>query len=192
MKHAVVCVLLLAASLLCAQSAAPADNDDLTKLYRADQSERQGTNIDWSALYHRDIERRAQLRQMLANGKVVTGADYYHAAMILQHGENPDDYLLAHVLAVDALSKGNLDARWLAAATLDRYLRSIGQPQIYGTQYKMTADKTWVHETMNENMLSDPVRSAACVVSLAQQNQNLAAASEKSAPGGTGIKNCPR
>ena len=158
MKHFMAFALLLATSFLCAQNAQVPENLDLTKLYNADQTEREGPNVDWTALYHHDIERRVQLRQWLAAGKVVTGIDYYHAAMILQHGQNPDDYLLAHVLAVTAISKGNLDARWLSAATLDRYLRSIWQPQVYGTQYQMTPEKKWVHESMNGMLISDSMR----------------------------------
>jgi hypothetical protein len=34
-----------------------------------------------------------------------------------------------------ALSKGDREARWIAAATLDRYLTTVGKAQIYGTQF---------------------------------------------------------
>jgi hypothetical protein len=33
-----------------------------------------------------------------------------------------------------AMKLGHEEAPWIAAASLDRYLVSIGQPQIYGTQ----------------------------------------------------------
>lgn len=72
---------------------------------------------------------------MLTQGEVRTGLDYYNAALIYQHGKTPDDYLLAHVLALDAISLGTKEGRWLAAATLDRYLQSIEKPQIFGTQF---------------------------------------------------------
>jgi len=192
MKHLLGCAVLLASNLLFAQSAAIPDNQDLTKLYNADQSERKGPDADWNAVYHHDIDRREQLRRMLADGKVDTGLDYYHAAMIFQHGQNPDDFLFAHVLAVTAVSKGNLDARWLCAATLDRYLRSIWQPQIYGTQYQMTPEKQWVRQAMNETLISDSMRAAACVVSLAKQKQNLAGSSESKPPGSTSVEDCPK
>ena len=56
--------------------------------------------------------------------------------MIFQHGTKPEDYLLAHVLATAALRKGGAPlAPGLVAATLDRYLQSIGQPQVFGTQF---------------------------------------------------------
>jgi len=34
-----------------------------------------------------------------------------------------------------AAAKGDQGAAWIAAATLDRYLQSVRQPQIYGTQF---------------------------------------------------------
>ena len=106
-----------------------ADNSKLTELYAIDQAARQAKNIDWTKLSSEDEKRRQEVHRMLASGEVRTGADYWHAAMVYQHGTTPDDYLLAHVLAVDAISLGSKEARWLSAATLDRYLRAIWQPQ---------------------------------------------------------------
>ncbi len=53
----------------------------------------------------------------------------------LQHGDAADDYLLAHILAVEAIVKGDASSKWISAATLDRYLQAIGKSQIFGTQY---------------------------------------------------------
>jgi hypothetical protein len=48
--------------------------------------------------------------------------------VVFKHGEGSNDILLAHVLAVTAIGKGDLDARWLAAAALDRF-RLNGWPR---------------------------------------------------------------
>ena len=56
--------------------------------------------------------------------------------MVLQHAAAPEDCLLAHELCVTALIKGEERARWLAAASEDRYLMKIGRPQRFGTQYR--------------------------------------------------------
>ena len=56
--------------------------------------------------------------------------------MVLQHGDSPEDYLLAHEFCVVALGKGEREARWLTAATEDRFLMKIGRPQRFGTQYR--------------------------------------------------------
>lgn len=182
--------LLFTTVFSAAQTTALTDNSELSQMYKADQSEREGANVDWTALYYHDIERRVRLHTLLAEGKVQTATDYLHAAMIYQHGQTPDDYLLAHVLAVTAISKGSRDARWLSAATMDRYLRSIWQPQVYGTQFSRSSDKEpWSHESLNEHLLSDTMRSALCVVPLAKQKKDLAKAGSKGI-GKTSIEDC--
>ncbi|MEO6909542.1 MAG: hypothetical protein ABI158_01280, partial [Edaphobacter sp.] len=82
-----------------------------------------------------DADRRIAVKKIIANNQLETGLDYFNAAIIMQHGSESNDYLLAHTLAVIGASKGNKTCIWLSAATLDRYLLSIKQPQIYGTQY---------------------------------------------------------
>jgi hypothetical protein len=71
--------------------------------------------------------------------------DYYHAAMILQHGRTAEDFDLAHQLSLKAseLEPTDRAARWLAAATKDRYLMTLGKPQLYGTQFKRDPGGPW-------------------------------------------------
>ena len=78
---------------------------------------------------------RERVAALLAAGALHTADDYRKAAFVFQHGDRSDDYLLAHTLALVAVAKGDQGAAWIAAATLDRYLQSVRQPQIYGTQY---------------------------------------------------------
>lgn len=108
-------------------------------MYRADQADRSpaGANaIDWNAVGPRDRQREARIKELYEHDALRTGRDYANAAMILQHAQKPDDFLLAHELCVAALVKGFRDARWLAAATEDRFLMNIGRPQRFGTQYR--------------------------------------------------------
>lgn len=53
--------------------------------------------------------------------------------MILQHGDEVDDIWQAHQLAKAAAEAGFGPARWLSAASLDRWLMYQGKPQKYGT-----------------------------------------------------------
>jgi hypothetical protein len=76
-----------------------------------------------------------RVRDIIAGGNIRTGADYYNAATVLHRGEKVDDFLSAHEMAVAALALGETRARWLAAASQDRYLVAIGRPQRFGTQY---------------------------------------------------------
>jgi len=132
----------------------------LRKIYDEDQQNRNDVEGD--------ERRRAQVRKLVAEEKVQTGEDYYYAAFIFQHGQNPDDYLYAHVLATIALGKGFEPAKWLSAATLDRYLRSVKQPQIFGTQFGSLFDDGDL-DPYNKEMLSDKMREMWCVAPYSKQ-----------------------
>jgi len=82
-----------------------------------------------------------------------------HAAFVFQHGDKPDDYLLAHTLAMVAVKKGQPDALWIAAATLDRYLQRSEKPQIFGTQFsKPNGQLQFTQEPYNRDLVSDGLR----------------------------------
>jgi hypothetical protein len=68
-------------------------------------------------------------------GKITSGEDFSDAALIFQHGQTPDDFLPGHILAVEGLIRGGSADKWIAAATLDRYLQAVNRPQAFGTQY---------------------------------------------------------
>ncbi|MHC4402173.1 MAG: hypothetical protein ACYTG0_21095 [Planctomycetota bacterium] len=115
------------------------DHPEVTRLFKADQSARSDffemTPARLQAMLTKDRARRARVRELYQGGFLKTAADYYHAAMVFQHGETPEDFLLAHELSVAALALGDDRGRWLSAATEDRFLRSIGRKQRFGTQY---------------------------------------------------------
>jgi hypothetical protein len=128
--------------------------------------------IDWSQVAPRDDQRREDTRKLLAEGKLQSGKDYRFAALILQHSPDTAGYMLAHVLAVTAVSKGEPKARWLVAATLDRYLWSLQQPQVFGTQFHQT-NGVWNQDPYDRSSIADAVRASSCVASLADQEQIL-------------------
>jgi len=103
---------------------------------------------------------------MVFTDRLQTGADCYHAAMILQHGDIAEDYLLAHELCVVAIVKGEDRARWLAAASEDRFLMNIGRPQRFGTQYRSEGVGGTVRLCEVEPGVTDELRSAMDVPSL--------------------------
>jgi hypothetical protein len=117
----------------------PLDNEELARLYGEDQADRMpegGKPIDWAVVGPRDRQREARVKALYQAGAIRTGKDYHRAAMVLQHATEREDYLLAHEFCVVALAKGEREARWLAAATEDRFLMNIGRPQRFGTQYR--------------------------------------------------------
>jgi hypothetical protein len=112
----------------------------LKRLFEADQAARHADPIDWERLSVEDTQRRVEVLDYLAQGQLNIAESLYYAAFIFQHGNCPDHYQLAHQLAQRALDLGFDEARWIYAATLDRYLLSTGQPQKYGTQFLVQAD----------------------------------------------------
>lgn len=172
-----------AAGLSAQQPASPAAPDSIHKLMEQDQADRQGiTNATaerWKEVGARDSIRRVLAQQLLAAGLVHSSQDYEDASLIFQHGGTPQEYLEAHVLAMAALAKGDTGAAWIAAATLDRYLQSIKQPQIFGTQYSWAKLKPRAEgatqEPYDRDVVSDALRRAFCVTSQDGQRRNLEA-----------------
>lgn len=111
---------------------------ELVRLEAADRAENRrvaaGT-ADYARLRERDADRRRQVRRVLGDGGALSPAEHYAAAWILNHGETVDDFAEAHDLAVIAARNGVREARWLAAAALDRGLMHRGLPQRFGTNF---------------------------------------------------------
>ena len=129
---------------------------------------------DWQAIAERDRQRQSAIRALLAKGQVETGREYYFAALVFQHSSSAEDLTLAHVLAVTAVIQGNKSARWLAAATLDRYLQTEKQPQVFGTQFQREGDNPrWTMAPYDRAAVPDRVRTLWCVVSQSDQDRAL-------------------
>ena len=205
----VICILCLASPAVLCQEAtnAPATptvpdlpdvNAHLLHLVIQDQWDRgndmfSGRQVRVPAnlnVTERDAERQAEVRKMLSEGKISTGRGYYFAALIFQHSSKSEDLMLAHVLAVTAVTKENGVAKWMAAATMDRYLWSIKQPQVFGTQFQKDADQKWTMQPYDRNAVSDSVRTSWCVVSLAEQGKILKDFQNGGSLGSTQKPNC--
>lgn len=156
-----------------------ADSAEMTRIFEADQAARQNhAAIDWSVVGKDDAVRRGRTKALLDAGELKSGTDFYHAAFIFQHGSTPDDYLMAHTMAVIAAARGRPDATWIASATLDRYLQNIGQKQIYGTQYQTPKGQPASQEPYDRTLVSDALREALGVPSQAAQEEQRKAFSK--------------
>jgi hypothetical protein len=153
----------------------PNDNAELQHLYEEDQAERQpayaGKPVDVLTLSRRDDGRERRVKALYAAGQLNTGADYYHAAMILQHAMTPDDFLLCHDLSVVAIAKGEPKGKWLAAASMDRFLVSVGRPQRFGTQYGAARPGFPIRMSPVDPTVTDGLRSELGVPPLAELKQ---------------------
>ncbi|WP_210416142.1 hypothetical protein [Brevundimonas sp. SGAir0440] len=152
------------------------DNAALAALFQEDQDARQGNGPLAPDVSDRDRERRSVVRNMLDAGQIRSGADYYRSAFIFQHGDKPEDYLLAHALATAAVARGRQDAIWIATATLDRFLQSIGRAQVYGTQFVVPFNGDPPSQgAYDTSLLPDTLRNDSGVPSLAEQQSQLEA-----------------
>jgi hypothetical protein len=118
---------------------------ELYALFQADQADRKTRPIDWDVVGARDDARRARVAEILEAGEAKASADWYHAAMVYQHGPALADTQLAQQYALRALEIEPVHepARWLAAASEDRVLVRENKPQKWGTQFTKGPDGEW-------------------------------------------------
>ena len=147
------------------------DNPEMMAIFDADQAARKSPKIDWKTVSVEDSKRRARTAELVAQGRLRSASDFYAAAFIFQHGDQASDFLLAHTFAVIAASRGDPGAPWIAAATLDRYLQKIGQPQVYGTQYFTPSNEPVTQEPYNRLLVSDALRAELGVPPIAAQEE---------------------
>ena len=152
------------------QNSPPGDNVELARMFSEDQDDRKPGlhGIDWAKVKPRDDARLARTRELYASGALRTGADWFHAAMILQHSSEADDYLLAHEMSVAAVVQGKKDARWLAAASEDRFLMKIGRKQRFGTQYEPSDKPGKYRLAPTDPQVTDELRELLGTPSLAE------------------------
>lgn len=150
---------------------------ELEALYRADQDDRSfaepPSREEWEAIGERDRARRNRVLELVRAGALSSADDHFHAAMVLQHGTEPEHYLVAHILATVAGFRGHEGGRWLSAASLDRYLHNIDRPQRLGTQYLRAGPDEALSMGAYEDWLPDSVREAYGVPPLEQQKARL-------------------
>jgi hypothetical protein len=167
---ALVALAAVVAPVVRGQNSPSTDNVELARLFHEDQEDRKPgpDGIDWAKVKPRDDARLTRTRELYASGALRTGADWFHAAMILQHSGEADDYLLAHEMSVAAVVQGEKDARWLAAASEDRFLMKIGRKQRFGTQYEPAAELGRYRLAPTEPQVTDELRAVLGTPSLAE------------------------
>ena len=163
-------VTIVVAPVVQGQTSPPSDNVELARISQEDQDDRKPGlhGIDWAKVKPRDDARLARTRELYASGALRTGGDWFRAALILQHSSEADDYLLAHEMSVAAIAQGHKEARWLAAASEDRFLMKIGRKQRFGTQYEPAEEPGRYRLAPTEPQVTDALRAVLGVPSLAE------------------------
>lgn len=150
-------------------------NQRRREFFTADQAARvpNAQPIDWNKLAVEDRQRRAEVLTYLQAGQVAGAEAWYHAAMILQHGNCPEHYRLTANLAAAAMAHDYQPAYWLYAAATDRYQAAMGEPQTFGTQYYFDQEaQQWRHYECNRQT-TDAERATYDVKSLAQLRKRV-------------------
>lgn len=154
-----------------------ADNPELRAIKDADQADRSGLGMgkDWRAVVARDKSRRDRVLEILKDGGLDTAWDHFNAALVLQHGGSADDIRLAHALSTlsATLDPAHPGARWLMAASWDRLMLRLEQPQWYGTQWVQDAAGTHVLSPVQPGAVTDADRIALGVPTLAEMQARL-------------------
>ncbi|MGZ3404443.1 MAG: hypothetical protein ACXWKN_16840 [Phenylobacterium sp.] len=137
-----------------------ATDPEMQRIFAADQADRiNEPAVDFKVVAARDADRRARTHRLLDDGVLHTAGDYAAAAFVYQHGGATDDYLLAHVLAMTAVAKGDKTSLWIASASLDRYLMTTGKSQVFGTQFtRSKATGEWTQEPYDRALVPDALR----------------------------------
>jgi hypothetical protein len=159
-------------------------NHELLSLYQADRHEHANQSKvgtpEYQAMRARDLSRRERVLELVVANRLNTAEDYYHAAWIMNHGDTPDDAQAAHHLALRSHNLGYRPARWLAAASYDRWQMYQGKPQKYGTNYVYDGrrDRLWEVDPTT----TDEERAAWDVPPLAEQLRKAEEAAQRQTP----------
>lgn len=140
------------------------------------------STIDWVQLSKNDSIRQKRVYELIHSGQLITGKDYYHSAMIFQHGTDTTASAMAVKLMKRAIDLDSTVNKWLLAAAIDRDLMRRDKPQIYGTQYiKMGQDAKWERYKIDSTQVTDIEREYYDVETLAEEKErtmNLRSISE--------------
>jgi hypothetical protein len=139
------CVVTLAASgpSYSAPSCSPGDNSQLCEIAAATLSDnptfaemQAGGAEAETARVSRHAERRRSVREILNQLSEPTWRDLYRAGYVIAYGDTAEEDMLAHAIAIRALSlaPNEADARFLVAMTIDEIGRRYVGLQLYGRQ----------------------------------------------------------
>lgn len=110
----------------------------ITGLFLAGQRDRNNKLFEknFDLMVKRDNYRLAEARQIVKDGLLKTGKEFYCAAMIFHHSGKLSDTKNALRLIKGSMEKNYKLAKWLFAAITDRILTQQGLKQKFGTQFQ--------------------------------------------------------
>ena len=115
-------------------------------------------------------QRCSRVCDIAVDGGIVSGADFYHAAVVLLHGETPEEFATALHFARTSAKQDEPRAWSVVAATWDRLLIAKRRPQRFGTQF-VKIDGKWSLGAVDAN-ITDAERAFYGVPPLWVQQKN--------------------
>ena len=121
--------------------------EKLQYAYKTDQNDRMQLKSfinSSNEFQERDKARLTQVNEILEQGEAIEPIEKFYAAFIYHHSNNSKDYETASKLAATAAKeeslKANYQVQWLKKASYDRWMISIGKPEKYNTQNKLSLE----------------------------------------------------
>jgi len=111
-----------------------ARSQELQKIVAADQADRPN-NILKPGAQLRDRERRKKIGSIFGEGCFKEAKDFTAAALVFQHGDEPEHFMQAFLWAKRAVELGDDSQKSLMAWGIDRYLINLGRKQLFGSQF---------------------------------------------------------
>jgi hypothetical protein len=134
-------------------------NAELAELAKQDQLDRSQGAFNMA----KDSSRLKRVQELENSDSLQHPLDFYHAALIYQHGTEPLHYLKAYLLSEEALKRDPtlVKAKSLNCAADDRYRLSVGKAQVWGTQYVVKSDnKVEIQEPFHPWVKTDKERES--------------------------------
>lgn len=120
-------------------------SEELQRLVNEDQHDRTPP-VDWAKVAPRDERRRQRIGEIFGEGCFKSAEDYAAAALVYQHGVQPDHFFQTFLWAQKSVELGDASQKWLMAAGIDRYLVNTGHKQLFATQASAPENECWCLE----------------------------------------------
>jgi hypothetical protein len=109
-------------------------SDELQRIEAEDQADRPN-NVLKPGAQIRDRQRRERVGSIFGEGCLKEARDFAAAALVFQHGDQPDHFMQTFLWAKRAVELGDSSQQLLMAWGIDRYLVNIKHKQLFGSQY---------------------------------------------------------
>ena len=125
-----------------------ARSKELQEIVNADQADRASApNIpedQWPNILKRDLKRRQRVGEIFGEGCFKNPSDYAAAALVYQHGDQPDHYFQTYIWSKRAVELGDASQKRMIALGIDRFLVNTGKKQLFASQASRPFDsKCW-------------------------------------------------